>query len=115
MEAADRLLENSPEDFGRFIAKILHKLGQSDPIAHGYMISAISTNQLRSGGVFVALEQTKQALGDQQWDRAIERVTAIVQWFRELEYLGSQERVKALLLEEESADEPAPTPRTYVM
>jgi hypothetical protein len=106
----------NPEAFGRFATEMLRTVGELDRDAYVYFWNSLVSRALLASGVLVALEQAKQALASGDINQASERMNAIGDWVRTIEYLGSRERVAFLLAEEQkTALTGARSPGSYLM
>jgi hypothetical protein len=113
LEAVQSLATANPEAFGKLVVEILCKLAELDRDAYEYLIGGMISRELCAAGLQVALEQAKQALSLGNTGRVEERISAIEDWLRAVETLGSRERFELLLAEEQ---ETRPTSsHTYVM
>jgi len=114
LDSVHLLATESPEAFGKLVVEILCKLAEVDRDAYEYLVGGMISREQCSAGLKVALEQAKQALTLGHTDRVEERISAIEDWIRAVEYLGSQGRLE-LPPDDEQDSSPTNAPIKYVM
>jgi hypothetical protein len=87
--ALSTLMNADPASYAWLIIDGSDKLAALDPQGFNGLVSAIATRKLRAGNFFIALEQLRAHLQQQDCDAAEERAGAITAWLCDLERLGT--------------------------
>jgi hypothetical protein len=88
-EALGALMKSDSASFAWLIIDGFDKLATLDPQGFNGLVSAIVTRKLRAGNFFIALEQLRAHLQQQDCEAAEERASAIKAWLGDLERLGT--------------------------